>query len=83
MPLVQLVESCRVTSSCPLKQKFVCGSIWQSAPDSVGIASYDYYPQTAKRYALPLRQGRLLRQISNTDLRKGKAAAGGSRFVSI
>jgi hypothetical protein len=40
MPFVQLNESRRISSSCPYKQKFVCISIWQSAPDSAGIASY-------------------------------------------
>jgi hypothetical protein len=39
MPLIHLHESRRVTSSCPFKQKFVCGSIWQSALDSAGTAS--------------------------------------------
>ena len=40
MPFVQLNESRRITCSCPYKQKFICISIWQSAPDSAGIASY-------------------------------------------
>jgi len=40
MPFVQLQKSRRITSSCSYKQKFVCISIWQSAPDSAGIASY-------------------------------------------
>jgi hypothetical protein len=33
-------ESCRIASSCLFEQKFVYGSIGQSALDSAGIASY-------------------------------------------
>jgi hypothetical protein len=53
MSLIHLEESRRVASSCPFKQKFICGSIWQAALDSAGIASYLYYRETDKRYGLP------------------------------
>jgi hypothetical protein len=55
MSFIDLKERRRVASSCPFKQKFICVSIWQSALDSVGIASYLYYRQTAKGYGLPLK----------------------------
>jgi hypothetical protein len=63
MSLIDLEESRRVASSCPFKQKFVCGSIWQAALDSVGIASYYYYRETDKGYALSSNFG----PNSNTD----------------
>jgi hypothetical protein len=66
---IQFEESGSVTSSCLLKQKFFCGSLWQSALDSAGIASYLYYRQTAKGYGLPLKTFLKTVSISNNNLK--------------
>jgi hypothetical protein len=65
--LIYLEESRRFASPCSFKQKFVCGSLWQAALDSVGIVSYYYYQPTAKGYALSLNLPDLSAAISNTD----------------
>src|SRR5207245_5071909 len=48
MALIQKEKSCLIAASCPYKQKFVCDPIWQTS-----TRSYQYYRQTAKRYAVP------------------------------
>jgi hypothetical protein len=37
MVFIYFKESRRFASLCPFQQKFICGSFWQKALDSVGI----------------------------------------------
>jgi hypothetical protein len=78
MAFVQMPESRRIASSCHFKQKFVCVSFRQSALVSVGTASYQYYRQTSKRYALPSKPRRLGRKLEIPSL---KTVGARSRFA--